>query len=329
MSTIQTKRKKSTGNANVTLVAAEPYYNLVDKALYLGDADGTNTFEGKKHIAELSVSSDTARQLKLAIGEAIGNEVTLKVAHTDGTHAEGVEVSDKAITLYVDSYTKQEIRDTNDTIANEVDGKIETATELHLNKLADNTSSLQVGSTTDNSFKIALNHSLPTSPNLEGVFWSESDNILYITVSAYNKSEIDTKFTDAKQELNDRISGVENKVDEVSADLSANYYTTDYTYSKTEVDSEIATETDITVSTTEDSDGKMAKVQIGSNPSNYYQLLVSDGGVGNDWTTTENKISLNMKPYYTTTQIDDKFKAGIAGQMQVVDGVLKFGKSGT
>lgn len=330
MSTIQTKRKKSTGNANVTLVAAEPYYNLADKALYLGDADGTNTFEGKKHIAELSVSSDTARQLKLAIGEAKGNDITLKVAHTDDTHTEGVEVSDKAITLYVDSYTKQEIQDINTDIGTNVDGKITTATTLHLTaNTGENsgTANFKVGTNDTNSFDILLNHTA-TSSAPEGVFWSEQDNILYITVSAYNKSEIDTKFTDAKQELNARIDGVETKIDEVSADLSANYYTTDYTYNKTEVDSKLVTDTAMSVSANVGNEGPMLYLKVGTDSGVTLFLKESNNttpGWYNDGSAS--KAYLHLKPYYTKSEIDGMIDEGIAGKMSVENGVLKFSNS--
>ena len=305
MSTIQTKRKKSGGNANVTLVAAEPYYNLADKTLYLGDANGTNTFDEKKHIAELSVSSDTAGQLKLAIGEAIGNEVTLTVAHTDSSHAEGVYVSDKDITLYVDSYTKID-----------VDNKIMTSTELQLTNLDDNKSSLQVGSTKDNSFKIALNHSTPESPDLEGVFWSEDDNILYITVSAYTKSEIDSKVT--------TLSG---SITEVANNLSTNYYNKDNTYNRTDTDELVSEATDISVSTTSDGNYSGAKVKIGTDDTNYFQLHVNSAAESDGWTTSDNQIHLNLKPYYTKSEVDGMINEGIAGKMSVENGVLKFSNS--
>ena len=307
MSTIQTKRKKSTGNANVTLVAAEPYYNLADKSLYLGDADGTNTFEGKKHIAELSVSSDTARQLKLAIGEAKDNEVTLKVAHTDATHNEGVYVSDKAITLYVDSYIKTD-----------VDNKIMTSTELHLTKLDDNKSSLQVGSNESNSFKIALNHSTPESPDLEGVFWNDDDNILYITVSAYTKSEIDTK-----------VTNLSNDITYVSNNLRDNYYAKTDTYSRTETNSLVGDSTNMSISSSVQDGELIAQVKVGSGP-NYYKLYVRDSEIEIDgkllhgWTVNDDRMFLNLKPYYTKDEVDGKIAEGITSKMSVENGVLKF-----
>ena len=317
MSTIQTKRKKSGGNANVTLVAAEPYYNLADKTLYLGDANGTNTFEGKKHIAELSVSSDTARQLKLAIGEAKGNEVILKVAHTNSDHPEGVEVSGKTITLYVDSYTKNEIENLNTTIAGQVDTKITNATTLHLTANEGGTSNVRVGTDTDNSFDVALAHTMSTEAS-EGVFWNDSDNKLYIIISAYTKLEVDEK-----------VATLSEDITTVSNDLRDNYYAKTDTYSKTETNNLVSTATRLHVT----GSYRAAQVQIGNNDDNSYGLYVNDEGIESDgelhngWTVNKGSITLNLKPYYTKNEVDGMINEGIAGKMSVENGVLKFSNS--
>ena len=291
---------------------------MADKTLYLGDADGNNTFDGKKHIAELSVSSDTARQLKLAIGEAKGNEIILKVAHTNSDHPEeGVEVSGKTITLYVDSYTKKEIQDINDNISDAVDGKITNATTLHLTTNEDRTTNFRVGTNTDNSFDVALSHTMSTeSP--EGVLWSDSDNKLYIIISAYTKLEID-----------ERVANLSDSITEVSTKLSTDYYTKEETYDATGTYNLVSTATRLHVT----GSYRAAQVQIGNNDDNSYGLYVNDEGIESDgelhngWTVNKGSITLNLKPYYTKNEVDGMINEGIAGKMSVENGVLKFSNS--
>lgn len=79
-SKIKFKRKETTGEPQTEdgkkLEAGEPFYNLADKHLYIGntDAAGGELIEGKKHISEVTVSVSDDK-VKVAIGEDEDNNV--------------------------------------------------------------------------------------------------------------------------------------------------------------------------------------------------------------------------------------------------------------
>lgn len=69
MALFRIKRKKSTGNNNVKLLAGEPYYNLADKRLYVGDSDNQSLSQ-KKHVAQITNLDSAANgKIKFQIGE--------------------------------------------------------------------------------------------------------------------------------------------------------------------------------------------------------------------------------------------------------------------
>lgn len=69
MALFRIKRKKSTGNNNVKLLAGEPYYNLADKRLYIGDNDNQSLSQ-KKHVAQITnLDSSASGKIKFQIGE--------------------------------------------------------------------------------------------------------------------------------------------------------------------------------------------------------------------------------------------------------------------
>ena len=57
---IRLKRRKKSENEGVTLHAGEPYYNMADKALYIGDTSKDNEAGDlpDKHIAEVTNTSE-------------------------------------------------------------------------------------------------------------------------------------------------------------------------------------------------------------------------------------------------------------------------------
>lgn len=360
MSDIQLKRKKSTGSSSVKLKSGEPLYNLQDKQLYIGHNEEEN-LGSRKHLTEWSVSAGAAKSLLLAIGEAKDNTVTLKLAHTDINNAtEGATVEGKEVTLYIDSYTKDEILDLSGTI----EGNIQNATKItvsgndgvgtvavregtqdnivnfklakvatdsanankvtvsgrdivfnlpyedlvadetlmSLNSLSNGNGtfsvSIGVGSRKDNSFTLSIGKS-----NVDTVVWDSINKKMLIGIDAYGKSEIDEKFQEVYQKSE--------------------------TYNQDEVDA-IAIKC-ATPTLDDSSDGVILKYgSEAGNTNNYIYFSFSAESNEDSLSHSGNKgISLCLKPRYTKAEIDKMFKDGIAGQMQVVNGVLKFGKSGT
>jgi hypothetical protein len=92
-SNIKFKRKETSGNptseAGKRLAAGEPFYNLADKHLYIGNKDdgGGEEIAGKKHISEITVSKDG--ECVVTVGEDEQNNVkfdyTTFKASTDDT----------------------------------------------------------------------------------------------------------------------------------------------------------------------------------------------------------------------------------------------------
>lgn len=74
---IRVKRKKNTGNASVKLQGGEPYYNLADKKLYIGDSTDSDVpaemVEGKKHIAEITDKNPPESSSAVNAGDAVVN----------------------------------------------------------------------------------------------------------------------------------------------------------------------------------------------------------------------------------------------------------------
>lgn len=95
---IQLKRKKSTGNANISLLAGEPYYNLTDKKLYIGDSTtSSNIPTTKKHVAQITklTAADSA-SIKFQVGEDPNNiyETTITAEDLTGTIASAKNVTE-------------------------------------------------------------------------------------------------------------------------------------------------------------------------------------------------------------------------------------------
>lgn len=96
-SNIKFKRKETSGNpeseAGKRLAAGEPFYNLADKHLYIGNTDygGGEVIEGKKHISEITVSEvedENGKRVAVSVGEDTQNNVkfdytTFKTATDD------------------------------------------------------------------------------------------------------------------------------------------------------------------------------------------------------------------------------------------------------
>lgn len=77
---IRLKRKKSTGNSGIILASGEPYYNLIDKRLYIGNTNGENiSSSSKKHIAEITPIEAGATTVKFQIGEDENNIYEKKI----------------------------------------------------------------------------------------------------------------------------------------------------------------------------------------------------------------------------------------------------------
>ena len=74
---IRVKRKKNTGNANVKLQGGEPYYNLAEKKLYIGDSTDSDVpaemVEGKKHIAQITDTNPQTSNSAVTDGDAVVN----------------------------------------------------------------------------------------------------------------------------------------------------------------------------------------------------------------------------------------------------------------
>ena len=66
---ILVKRKKTTGNTNITIDMGEPYYNIADKQLFIGNKDGESV-ASKKHVAQITnITSSAENEIKFQIGE--------------------------------------------------------------------------------------------------------------------------------------------------------------------------------------------------------------------------------------------------------------------
>lgn len=76
---IKFKRKGSTNNNNVSLSQGEPFYNVADKHLYVGNEDGKD-LNGRKHIAEVTVSEG-----QIQIGEDPNNKFSIKISTETAT----------------------------------------------------------------------------------------------------------------------------------------------------------------------------------------------------------------------------------------------------
>ena len=80
---IKFKRKGSTNNNNVSLSQGEPYYNIADKHLYIGNKDD-DKLTGRKHLTEVTVSDDGKT---IQIGEDPHNKFSIEIS--TGTDADG------------------------------------------------------------------------------------------------------------------------------------------------------------------------------------------------------------------------------------------------
>lgn len=89
---IRLKRKKSTGSTGVLLQSGEPYYNLDEKKLFIGndtgEAGATAIPSTQKHIAEITdkhpVTASSAKNagdatVSFSVGEASDNQYTKTV----------------------------------------------------------------------------------------------------------------------------------------------------------------------------------------------------------------------------------------------------------
>lgn len=84
---IRLKRKKSKGNKNVELKSGEPYYNLKEKKLFVGNAVDNETenalLPDQKHIAQITNTNEVQETaavnsgdatVKFTVGEATDNK---------------------------------------------------------------------------------------------------------------------------------------------------------------------------------------------------------------------------------------------------------------
>lgn len=77
---IKLRRKKSTGNAGVTLAAGEAYYNLVDRNLFVGNK-ADESVSTKKHIAQITnLDTSNSATIKFQIGEDTNNVFTKTIS---------------------------------------------------------------------------------------------------------------------------------------------------------------------------------------------------------------------------------------------------------
>jgi hypothetical protein len=83
---IKFKRKESTGKPTSAdgklLTSGEPFYNTVDKHLYVGNSD-TDTIDNKKHIAEVTVTQQDGGGINVSIGEDERNSINFDSAFSD------------------------------------------------------------------------------------------------------------------------------------------------------------------------------------------------------------------------------------------------------
>lgn len=72
---IRFKRKKSSGDSGVKLKSGEPYYNLQDHKLFVGNNDEDDVTQ-KKHIAQITQNdSNNTPEIEFTIGDdASGNK---------------------------------------------------------------------------------------------------------------------------------------------------------------------------------------------------------------------------------------------------------------
>ena len=94
---IQLKRKASTGNGNVSLLVGEPYYNLTDKKLYIGDSTTSSDIPAsKKHVAQITaLTPANSASIKFQVGENPNNiyERTITAEDLTGTIASAANVT--------------------------------------------------------------------------------------------------------------------------------------------------------------------------------------------------------------------------------------------
>lgn len=93
ISVIQLRRRKSNNNSNIILEEGEPYYNLAEKKLYVGNweageaVDGKDRVDGKnkKHLTEIEkLSKDDV--VKFQIGECKDNVFEQQVNKVASSH---------------------------------------------------------------------------------------------------------------------------------------------------------------------------------------------------------------------------------------------------
>lgn len=99
---IRLKRKKSTSNSGIILASGEPYYNLIDKRLYIGNTNGENiSSSSKKHIAEITPIEAGATTVKFQIGEDENNVYEKKITadEIEGTISNATDASNVTSTI--------------------------------------------------------------------------------------------------------------------------------------------------------------------------------------------------------------------------------------
>lgn len=75
--TIRVKRRTKEGNDDVKLYGGEPYYNLHDKKLYIGNSTSDNTPEelsDEKHIAQITRLDTEDDDVVFSVGGASDNQ---------------------------------------------------------------------------------------------------------------------------------------------------------------------------------------------------------------------------------------------------------------
>lgn len=80
---IRLKRKNSSGNSGVSISQGEAYYNIADKALYIGNVDN-ESFTGKKHITQITPKQTSATdKVSFQIGENSSNTYTKQITRVN------------------------------------------------------------------------------------------------------------------------------------------------------------------------------------------------------------------------------------------------------
>lgn len=84
MPTIQLKRRTTSGNENVKLQPGEPYYNIADRKLYIGNADDQEGLKkGRIHITQLKkrvyeqYGEYNQRSVRIWVGDAKDNNIDI------------------------------------------------------------------------------------------------------------------------------------------------------------------------------------------------------------------------------------------------------------